>query len=92
MLSLVQFWSLRRPIRSLIFLFWVYSFVSRAVGALSQIYIYQKFDSVPLNIIATMCNFTGIMAGFCIFGAVAAQYRLNAKYGFPLSFFFQGWA
>ncbi len=90
MLSLAQFWSLRSPLRSLIFLFWVYSFVSRAVGAFSQIYIYQKFGSVQLNIFAAMSNFTGIMIGFCICGAVAARYRLNAKYGFLLSFLFSG--
>ncbi len=48
------------------------------------------FDSVQLNIIAAMCNFTGIMVGFCLFGAVAAHYRLNAKCGFLLSFLFSG--
>ncbi len=79
---------MRTQLRSLIFLFWVYSFVSRAVSAFSQIYIYQMFDSVQLNIIASMASFTGIMIGFSIFGAIAAQYRLNAKYGFLLSFIF----
>ncbi len=88
MLSLALFWSLRRPVRSLILLFWVYSFVHKAVSAFSQIYIYRIFGSVQLNVIAAMSNFTGIMIGFCIFGAVAAQVRLNAKYGFPLSFIF----
>ena len=79
---------MRTQLRSLIFLFWVYSFVSRAVSAFSQIYIYQMFDSVQLNIIASMATFTGIMIGFSIYGAIAAQYRLNAKYGFLLSFIF----
>ena len=88
MLSLALFWSLRLPVRSLIFLFWVYSFVHRSVNVFAQIYIYRMFDSVPLNVIAAMANFTGIMIGFCIFGAVTAQFRLNAKYGFPLSFVF----
>ena len=79
---------MRTQLRSLIFLFWVYSFVSRAVSAFSQIYIYQMFDSVQLNIIAAMATFTGIMIGFSIYGAIAAQFRLNAKYGFLLSFIF----
>ena len=30
--------------------------------------------------------FTGCMIGFCVYGAIAAQCRLNAKHGFPLSF------
>lgn len=88
MLSLAHFRSMRTQLRSLIFLFWVYSFVSRAVSAFSQIYIYQMFDSVQLNIIASMASFTGIMIGFSIYGAIAAQFRLNAKYGFLLSFIF----
>ncbi len=88
MLSLAQFWSMRSRLRSLVFLFWVYSFVSRSVGAFSAIYIYKLFDSVQLNIVAAMANFTGIMIGFCVYGWIAAQARLNAKYGFPLSFAF----
>ena len=79
---------MRRRLRSLVLLFWVYSFVSRAVGAFSQIYIYKMFDSVQLNIVAAMASFTGIMIGFCVYGAIAAQYRLNAKHGFLLSFLF----
>ena len=88
MLSLAQFWSMRHRLRSLVLLFWVYSFVSRAVGAFSQIYIYKMFDSVQLNIVAAMASFTGIMIGFCVYGVIAAQYRLNAKHGFLLSFLF----
>ena len=67
-----------------------HSFVSRAVGVFSQIYIYQVFDSVQLNIVAAIANFTGVMIGFCICGAAAARYRLNAKHGFLLSFLFTG--
>ncbi len=88
MLSFAHFRSLRSSLRSLIYLFWIYSFVSRAVSTFSQIYIYQAFDSVQLNIAATITNFTGIMIGFCIYGAAAARYRLNAKHGFFLSFLF----
>ena len=88
MLSLAQFRSLRPSLRSLIYLFWIYSFVSRAVVVFSQIYIYQMFDSVQLTIVASMANFTGIMIGFCIYGVVAAKLRLNAKQGFILSFLF----
>jgi Major Facilitator Superfamily len=88
MLSLAQFWSMRSRLRSLVFLFWIYSFVSQAVGLFSAIYIYKLFDSVQLNIVAAMASFTGIMISFCIYGWIAAQARLNAKYGFPLSFVF----
>ena len=90
MLSLAHFRLQRRSLRSLIYLFWIYSFVSRAVGAFSQIYIYEMFNSVQLNIIGSIFTFTGIMIGFCICGVVAAIYRLNAKHGFLLSFVFTG--
>jgi len=90
MLSLAHFRLQRRALRSLIYLFWIYSFVSRAVGSFSQIYIYEMFSSVQLNIIAAIVTFTGIMIGFCIYGTVAALYSLNAKHGFLLSFLFTG--
>lgn len=90
MLSIAHFWSMRRPVRSLVYLFWIYSFVSRAVTAFTQIYIYEVFTSVELNIIAGIAMFTGCMIGFCVYGAIAAQYRLNAKHGFPLSFIVTG--
>ena len=90
MLSLAHFRLQRRSLRSLIYLSWIYSFVSRAVGAFSQIYIFELFNSVQLAIIAGIAAFTGIMIGFCICGVVAAYYRLNAKHGFLLSFLFTG--
>ncbi len=86
MLSLKHFQSLRSSLRSLIYLFWIYSFVSRAIAVFSQLYIFELFDSVQLNIVAAMANFTGIMIGFCIYGAIAALYSLNARHGFFYSF------
>ena len=61
MLSLAHFRLQRRSLRSLIYLSWIYSFVSRAVGAFSQIYIFELFNSVQLAIIAGIAAFTGIM-------------------------------
>ena len=90
MLSIAHFWSMRRPVRSLVYLFWIYSFVIRAVTAFTQIYIYQVFTSVELNIVASIAMFTGCMIGFCVYGAIAAQCRLNAKHGFALSFIVTG--
>ena len=90
MLSIAHFWSMRRPVRSLVYLFWIYSFVTRAVTAFTQIYIYQVFTSVELNIVASIAMFTGCMIGFCVYGAIAAQCRLNAKHGFALSFIVTG--
>jgi hypothetical protein len=90
MLSIAHFRSMRRPVRSLVYLFWIYSFVSRAVTAFTQIYIYQVFSSVELNIVAGIAMFTGCMIGFCVYGAIAAQCRLNAKHGFVLSFIVTG--
>jgi hypothetical protein len=86
MLSIAHFRSMRRPVRSLVYLFWIYSFVSGAVTAFTQIYIYQAFTSVEMNIVAGIAMFTGCMIGFCVYGAIAAQCRLNAKHGFALSF------
>lgn len=77
---------MRPPIRALVFLFWIYAFVANAVGVFMQIYVYQLFNSVPLNIVAAMISLTGLMLGFCGYGMLASRYRLNAKHGFLFSF------
>src|SRR5271165_6360592 len=70
MLSIAHFWSMRRSVRSLVYLFWIYSFVSRAVTAFAQLYIYQVFPSVEVNIVAGIAMFTGCMIGFCVYGGL----------------------
>jgi hypothetical protein len=88
MLSLVHFRSMRGQLQSLVFLFWVYSFVNRAVSAFSQIYVYKVFSSVQLSVVASMASFTGIFIGFCIYGWIAAKRQINIKHGFIASFVF----
>src|SRR3989338_8329860 len=86
----IAFWrdfaSQRQPVRSLIFLIWIYAFTNSLVSVFSQLYLYQKFTSLPLNIIATMAQFTGIMIGFCVPGYLASIFRINIKHGFLISF------
>lgn len=86
MLSVRHFRSLRPSTRSLVFLFWIYTFVGNAVNVFMQIYLYQLFSSVSLNVVAGILTFTGIMIGFCAYGVAASVYRLNARHGFLLSF------
>lgn len=81
---------MRASVRSLVYLFWIYSFTSGMVGVFTQIYLYQKFSSVELNVIATIVFYTGIMVGFCVPGILATLWRLNIKQGFAWSFLFLG--
>jgi len=60
------------------------------VGVFTQIFLYQKFTSVSLNVIATIVFYTGIMIGFCVPGFFAAVWRLNIKRGFMWSFLIIG--
>jgi YQGE family putative transporter len=57
-----------------------------------QIFLYQKFTDISLNVLATMSLYTGILIGFCIPGYFAARYRLNIKGGFMWSFILTGFA
>lgn len=82
--------ALRPPLRSLIFLYWIYSFAGSMVGVFTQIFLYQKFTSISLNITATLIFYTGIMVGFCIPGLFAAAWRVNIKHGFMWSFLIMG--
>jgi len=77
---------LRTPVRSLIYLYWIYSFTSSLVVIFIQIVIFKMFLSVPVNIVAVMFTFTGTMIGFCLFGYLLSYYSLGAKRGFYYSF------
>lgn len=78
--------SLRTPVRSLLYLFWIYAFTGSLVTTFIQIAIFKMFSSVSANIISTMLTFTGTMVGFCVFGYIVSHYRLDAKQGFYYSF------
>ena len=85
-----QFVALRPSVRSLIYLFWIYDFTGGMVGVFTQIFLFQRFTSLELNIIATIVFYTGIMAGFVIPGIAATFWRMNIKRGFAWSFLFLG--
>ena len=81
-----KFFAMRPSVRALLYVFWIYEFVGGMVGIFIQLYLYQKFTDVSLNMLATMVFFTGIMIGFCVPGFAASVWRLNSKHGFLLSF------
>ena len=86
MLTAKDLFSMRPPVRSLVLLYWIYSFVGCIVGMFGQIYVYQLFKNVEVSILASMVVFTGVAFGFCVCGVVAAHYRWNIRYSFPLGF------
>ncbi len=85
-----QYLAMRPSVRSLVFLYWIYAFVGGMVGVFTQLFLYQRFTSISLNVAATVVFYTGIMLGFCIPGFFAARWRLNIKQGFMWSFLFLG--
>lgn len=85
-----QFRAMRPSVRSLVYLFWIYSFTSGMIGVFTQVFLYQTFTSVELNVIATIAQYTGIMVGFTLPGILASLWRLNIKQGFAWSFLFLG--
>ena len=88
--TFIQFKAMRPSLRSLVFLFWIYAFTQGMVSIFTQIFLYQKFTSLELNIIANIVFYTGIMVGFCIPGILATLWQINIKQGFAWSFFFLG--
>lgn len=58
------------------------------VAVFVQLFLYEKFESISLNIIAAIFLYTGIMLGFCIPGYIASLWRINIKHGFLASFIF----
>lgn len=90
--TLSRFKIMRSPVRALLGVYWVYSFTGGLIGAFTQIFLYDQFTSVSLNIVATVIFYTGIMLGFCVPGMMAALWRLNLKHGFLWSFVAMGLA
>lgn len=84
--------ALRPSVRSLLYLYWINAFTTGLTGIFIQIFLYQKFTSLPFNVLATMALYTGIMIGFCIPGYFAARLNLNIKGGFVWSFISTGFA
>ncbi len=82
--------ALRPSVRSLLYLYWINAFTTGLTGVFIQIFLYQKFTSLPLNVLATMSLHTGIMLGFCVPGYFTARLRLNSKGGFIWSFVVTG--
>ncbi len=88
--NFTQYRALPRPVRSLIFLHWLYTLETALIGAFIQVFLYVRFDDVAFNIIAAMGTYTGGAIGFCLFGFLIARFRVNSKYGFALSFVVMG--
>ena len=86
MLSFSHFKDMRPAMQSLVSLYWINSLVGSIIGVFVQIYLYQLFGSVRMNVISSIIYFIGLMMGFCVYGYVASVFRFNARHGFALSF------
>ncbi len=84
--TLARYRELRAPVKSLVFLFWIYVFTGSMLGIFTQIYLYERFSNIPLNVIATAIFYTGVFVGFVGFGYLASLFRWNIKHGFAWSF------
>lgn len=85
--TISNFKQLRTPVKSLVYLFWTYAFTGSLIGVFLQIFLYERFSDITLNIYSTMIFYTGIMVGFVVLGYLASLWRLNIKNGFIASFF-----
>lgn len=77
--------ALRTPVRSLLYLYFIFGFITALTATFVQISVFKMFGDISTNIIAAMLTFTGIMVGFCFFGYAISHFRLDAKQGFYYS-------
>ncbi len=84
--SVAQFILLRKPVKAMIYLFWIYVFAASLTGLFVQLFVYGKFHSIATNVISMGVNFTGLMVGFCVIGWLYARLRINIKLGYIGSF------
>ncbi|HUD03163.1 MAG TPA: MFS transporter [Candidatus Paceibacterota bacterium] len=88
--TFARFRAMSPSIHALLYLYWIYGFTYALTNVFIQIFLYQKFTSIQLNVYATMALFTGLMLGFCIPGYIAGRWKLNIKKGFLWSFIANG--
>jgi hypothetical protein len=81
-----EFTMLRTSVRALVYLRWIYEFAGGMLGIFLQVFLYQKFTSITLNMLGVIAACTGVMFGLCVAGYFAARYRMNIKYAFAVSF------
>ena len=80
--TLAQLREVRTPVRALLGVYWVYALATGLTSVFTQIYFFERFESVSLNIIVAMVSYTGVMVGFCVPGLAAAIWQQNLKNGF----------
>lgn len=81
-----NFQALRRPVKVMLYLHWIYSFSSSLTGMFVQIYLYQRFSSITFNIIGQMGYFLGCAIGFSVLGALFSRYHVNIKWVYVYAF------
>ncbi len=81
-----RFKGLRKSVRALLSLYWINTLAAGIVGVFLQLYLYQRFTDISLNMIATLACYVGIMLAFCGVGYLASVFHINVKHGFFLSF------
>lgn len=83
---LLQCKSLRTPVRSLLYIYWISALTNGLASIFVTISVFQKFSSVSINIVGAMLSMTGVMIGFCFFGYIISYFQLEARQGFYYSF------
>ncbi|HEY9585681.1 MAG TPA: MFS transporter [Candidatus Paceibacterota bacterium] len=73
---------LRPPVRAMVFLHWIFSFVGTLTGVFVHIYLFQRFGSVSFNALAQAGFFVGCVIGFSGVGVLFSFWRLNMKNGY----------
>jgi MFS family permease len=85
--TLANFRLLRREVKIMLYLHWLYSAVSTLTGMFIQIFLYQRFASVEFNALTQAIYYSALAIGFSGSGFLAARYRWDIKWGYPAAFF-----
>ena len=84
--TLKNFHALRRPVKAMVYLHWIYGIVGALTSTFVQIFLYRQFDSLAFNILGLILYFIGCALGFSLVGALIAHYQGNMKWGYISAF------
>jgi hypothetical protein len=84
--TFAHFRELRAPVKAMVYLHYIYSFVGGLTGMFVNIFLYQHFESVAFNVIAQITLYASLMVGFSGIGTLIAWRRWNLKWCYGWAF------
>lgn len=84
--TLKRYRSLSQTARSVVLIYWIYEFAGAIAGMFLGLFVFLETKSIELLLTYNLSMFFGVFVGFCVWGALMAQFQVSMKYNALRSF------